>query len=172
LQGKNPLKQVNSYDTQIFSAQLSPHRSMQRKHFHVMIMCMCGAMFLLSIPFFVLGAWPVLGFMGLDLIGFWWAFQVNYREARACENIRLSHINLEVEKISARGAHSHWNFNPLWVRLEKREHEEYGLEKLLLVTRDKGLELASFLGPVQKADLARDLTAALREAKRGPDITG
>ncbi len=161
---------VNTYDAQIFSARLSPHRSMRREHFHVLMMCLCSAMFFLSIPFFILGAWPVLGFMGLDVLGIWWAFRVNYRDARACENIRLSHVELEVERVSPRGIRSCWRFNPLWVRLEKHEHEEYGLEKLLLISRDRWLELAAFLGPGQKADFARDLTAALRQAKRGPDL--
>jgi uncharacterized membrane protein len=164
------LPQTSSYDTQIFSAHLSPHRSMKRKHFHILMMGLCGAMFVISIPFFVLGAWPVLGFMGLDVIGFWWAFRANYKAARGYEDIRLSHLALEVDKVSPRGERASWSFNPFWVRLEKREHEEYGIEKLLLVTRERGLEVASFLGPEQKAEFARDLSAGLREAKRGPDV--
>lgn len=166
----NPLGQAGGYDTQIFSAHLTPHRSMKREHFHLLMMALCGAMFFLSIPFFVLGAWPVLGFMGLDIIGFWWAFHANYKAAKGYEDIHLSHLELQVEKVSPRGKTASWRFNPLWVRLEKHEREEYGIEKLLLVSRQRGLEVASFLGPDQKAEFARDFTLALREAKRGPDL--
>ena len=161
---------ASAYDTQIFSARLSPHRSMKREHFHILIMCLCAAMFFLSIPFFILGAWPVVGFMGLDVVGFWWAFHVNYKAARGYEDISLSHVELRVEKVTPRGSARRWQFNPLWVSLHKREHEEYGLEKLLLMSRGKGLEVAGFLGPDQKAEFARDFSLALRKAKRGPDV--
>ena len=159
---------VSASDTQIFSARLSPHRSLRREHFGLLMMVLCAAMFFISIPFFVLGAWPVVGLMGLDVLGFWWAFKVNYRDARAYEDIRLTHFELAVAKVSARGRRSEWRFNPAWVRLEKQEHEEYGLEKIWLVFRDKSVELASFLGPAAKAEFARDFAAALGEAKRGP----
>ncbi len=162
------MPQTGAFDTQIFSARLVPHRSLQRGHFHLLLMFFCAAMFFISIPFFVLGAWPVLGFMGLDVLGFWWAFRVNYRDARAHEDIRLTHAELSVDKVSARGQRSQWRFNPAWVRIEKQEHEEYGLEKLWLVFRDRSVELASFLGPAAKADFARDFALALSEAKKGP----
>lgn len=156
------------YDTQLFSARLVPYRSLQRKHFHVLIMLFCGAIFFISIPFVLLGAWPVAGFMGLDIIALWWAFRANYRSARMYEDIWLTHLELRVDKVSQYGATSGWTFNPAWVRLEKQEHEEYGLEKLLVISRDKGVELGSFLGPDAKARFAGEFAAALGEAKRGP----
>lgn len=159
---------ASAYGTQIFVARLMPHRSLQRRHFHWLLMVFCAAMFCVSVPFFVLGAWPVLGFMGLDVLGFWWAFRVNYRDAKACEDIRLSHAELVVDKVSPRGQHAQWRFNPAWVRIEKQEHEEYGLEKLWIVFRDRSVELASFLGPAAKADFAKDFALALSEAKKGP----
>lgn len=158
----------NPFDAQLFSARLCPHRSLEKKHFHLLLMVFCGAMFFSAIPFVALGAWPVLGFMGLDVIGFWYAFHVNYRAARAYEDIRLTHGELAVEKVSHRGQRTQWRFNPAWVRIEKQEDEEYGLEKLWIVFRDKGVELASFLGPEAKAEFAKDFAAALSEAKRGP----
>jgi uncharacterized membrane protein len=163
-----PLNPASHNDTQIFSARLSPHRSLQRRQFHFLMMFLCGAMFFISIPFFVLGAWPVLGFMGLDVLGFWWAFRINYRDARAYEDIRLSHFELSVDRVSAKGKRDEWRFNPAWVRIVRQEHEEFGLEKLWIVFRDRSVELASFLGPDQKADFARDFALALSEAKRGP----
>lgn len=162
------LDSASSLDTQIFSARLSPHRSLKREQFLLLMMVLCGSMFVISIPFFLLGAWPVLGFMGLDVLGFWWAFKVNYRDARAYEDIRLTHFELAVAKVSPRGARAEFTFNPAWVRLEKQEDEDYGLEKLWLVFRDKSVELASFLGPVAKAEFAKDFALALSEAKRGP----
>ena len=57
--------------------------------------------------------------------------------------------------------------NPLWVRLEKVVHEEFGIERLFLVSRGKQLAIANFLGPDEKASFAQALGNALSEAKRG-----
>ena len=57
--------------------------------------------------------------------------------------------------------------NPLWVRLDKESHEEFGIERLFLVSRGKQLAIANFLGPDEKASFAKELGHALSEAKRG-----
>lgn len=134
-------------------------------------MIFCGAIFIISIPFVLLGAWPVAGFMGLDIVALWWAFRANYRSARMYEDIRLTHLELQINKVSQYGSRAAYTFNPAWVRLEKREHEEYGLEKLLLISRDKGVELGSFLGPDAKASFAGEFSEALGLAKRGPQLS-
>ena len=64
---------------------------------------------------------------------------------------------------------SEWTFNPLWVRLEIETHEEFGVERLALVSRGRSLGIASFLGPDEKQSFAKALTAALNTAKRGVD---
>ena len=61
--------------------------------------------------------------------------------------------------------------NPLWVKLDKVAHEEFGIERLFLVARGKQLAIASFLGPDEKASFAQELGNALSEAKRGPTRT-
>jgi len=60
-----------------------------------------------------------------------------------------------------------WLLNPLWVMLERETHEEYGIERLYLVSRGKQLTVAAFLGPNEKAAFAKALSSALNEAKRG-----
>ena len=55
--------------------------------------------------------------------------------------------------------------------MKKRVHEEFGIERLFLVSRGKELAVASFLGPDEKASFAKALGAALTEAKRGPTRT-
>ena len=74
---------------------------------------------------------------------------------------------LRVRKVSPRGTAREWVLNPLWVKLDKVVHEEYGIERLSLVSRGKQLAIASFLGPDEKASFAQALGHALSEAKRG-----
>ena len=114
-----------------------------------------------------MGAWPVFGFFGLDVLLLYWAFKLNYRHAAAYEEVKVTPAALTVRKVSHRGVAREWVLNPLWVKLDKVVHEEFGIERLFLVSRGKELAIASFLGPDEKASFAKALGAALSEAKRG-----
>ena len=78
---------------------------------------------------------------------------------------------LTVRKVSHHGRISEWTLNPLWVRLDRDVHAEFGIERLFLVSRGRRLPIAGFLGPQEKASFAQALSAALGEAKRGPTRT-
>lgn len=159
---------ANAYDAQIFAARLQPHRSLEQRQFHQLLMIFSVLVFFITIPFFLLGAWPVVGFMGADIALFYWAFRANFRAARAYEEIRVSPLELRVERVSARGEKREWRFNPAWVRLEKEEDEDYGLLRLTLFSRGHGLELGAFLPPQAREKFASDLALALAQARRGP----
>jgi uncharacterized membrane protein len=92
---------------------------------------------------------------------------VNYGRAAAYEEVTITPSALTVRKVSHRGRAREYVLNPMWVRLDKVEHEEYGIERLSLVSRGRQLSLASFLGPDEKATFASALTHALNEVKRG-----
>jgi uncharacterized membrane protein len=106
--------------------------------------------------------------MGLDVLLFYWAFRVNFRDARGFEDVSLTPIELNIARVDPRGARQEWCFSPSFVRLERQEHEDFGITRLDLVSRGQRLELASQLGPRAKADFARELTGALAQARRGP----
>jgi uncharacterized membrane protein len=101
----------------------------------------------------------------------YWAFRINYRAARAYEEVTVTASELKLRKVSYHGHVSEWTLNPLWVRLDRDEHAEYGIERLYLVSRGRRLPIASFLGADEKASFAHALAAALGEAKRGPTRT-
>ena len=78
---------------------------------------------------------------------------------------------LRVRKVSHRGKVAEWSLNPLWVRIDRDTHEEFGIERLFLVSRGERLAIAAFLGPQEKESFAHALSAALGEARRGPTRT-
>jgi uncharacterized membrane protein len=121
--------------------------------------------------FVSLGAWPVMGFFGLDVLLVYFAFRANYRAARAYEEVTVTASELTVRKIGHRGGVRQWTLNPLWVRLERIVHEEFGIERLFLVSHGRRLAIGGFLSPAEKASFARALSSALGEAKRGPTRT-
>src|SRR5882757_5717887 len=130
--------------------------------------CLCALSFGTGLAFLLMGAWPVLGFFGLDVLAIYWAFRVNFRDAKATEEIRVTPSELRVRRVSHRGRVVEWVLNPLWVQLDQKTHAEFGIEKLYLVSRGRRVSIASFLGPDEKASFAKALLAALQAARRGP----
>src|ERR1700687_1658361 len=153
---------------EIFSALLTPHRSLNRTGFLVVMAVVTFVSFVAGIAFLLMGAWPVLGIFSLDVLAIYWAFRVNFRRAKASEEILVTPSELRLRRISHRGHVVEFVLNPLWVRLDQISHVEYGIEKLYLLSRGRRVSIASFLGPDEKASFAKALTAALQAARRGP----
>ena len=123
--------------------------------------------FVAGIAFLLMGAWPVFGFFGLDMLVIYWAFRINFRSADATEDIVMTPSELRVRRVSHRGHVMEWALNPLWVQLDQTGDPEFGIERLYLVSRGRRVSIGSFLGPDEKASFAKALLAALQTAKRG-----
>jgi uncharacterized membrane protein len=155
----------------IFSAIITPHRSLSRAGFILLMLTIGGLSFISGILFLLVGAWPVFGFLALNVALVYWAFRANYRAARAYEKVTVTASELTVRKVNQRGGVREWTLNPVWVRLDRIEHEEFGIERLYLTSHGRRLSIAGFLGAEEKASFARALSSALGEAKRGPTRT-
>jgi uncharacterized membrane protein len=155
-------------DAPIFSAMITPHRSLGTRGFLVLMGLVAAISFAAGMVFLLAGAWPVFGFFGLDVLLIYWAFRASYRAAAAYEQVTVTASELTVRKVSPRGQAREWSFNPLWVRLDREILDEFGLQRLFVVSRDRRLPIAGFLAPEEKEDFAAALSAALGEARRGP----
>jgi uncharacterized membrane protein len=156
------------FEQPIFTAELTPYRSLSRRGFIILMTFLCVVSFTAGIVFLRMGAWPVFGFFGLDVLLIYWAFRVNYARARASEHLVLTPHELRLRRVSHRGHVMEWTFNPHWVRLDQEEHEEFGIERLYLTSHGRSVAVGSFLGPDEKASFAKALRLALQDAKRGP----
>jgi uncharacterized membrane protein len=153
---------------ELFSALLTPHRSLNRNGFLVLMAFLSVISFAAGIAFLLMGAWPVFGFFGLDVLAIYWAFRVNFRRAAATEEISVTASELRVRRVSHRGRVVEFVLNPLWVQIDQKTHAEFGIEKLYLVSKGRRVTIASFLGPDEKASFVKALTDALHAARRGP----
>jgi uncharacterized membrane protein len=151
----------------LFSARVTPHRSLNRTGFLVLMTFIGIVSFVAGVAFCLMGAWPVLGFFGLDVLVIYWAFRINFRSAAATEDIVVTPSELRVRRVSHRGHLIEYSFNPLWVQLEQTGDPEFGIEHLFLVSRGRRVPIGHFLGPDEKASFAKALLAALQTAKRG-----
>ena len=78
-------------EPELFSALLTPHRSLSRTGFVVLMAFLSAISFAAGLAFWMMGAWPVSGFFGLDVLAVYFAFKINFRNARATEEIRVTH---------------------------------------------------------------------------------
>jgi uncharacterized membrane protein len=152
----------------LFEDTLTPHRSLGVRGFRILMFAACGASSALSVPFYLIGAWPIVGFLGLDVLAIYVAFRLSFRSARACEHFRLTYFELVFARVSAAGARREWRLPPAWVRLEQVDDEDYGPQSLTLVSRGRSWRIARNVGPDRKAEFAGEFTRALVEARRGP----
>jgi uncharacterized membrane protein len=150
-----------------FDAVLTPHRSLGRKGFLVLMSAVIAINFAAGMVFLLLGAWPVFGFCGLDVALVYWAFRANYRAARAHETVQMSDDELRVRRVDQKGRARAWSFQPYWVRLELHENPDESTE-LYLVSHGRALEVAHVLSPAERLDFARALRKALGEMKERP----
>jgi uncharacterized membrane protein len=163
----------NGFDTGdaepvLFSARLTPHRSLNRTGFVLVMTFLSVISFATGVAFLMMGAWPVFGVLGLDVLAIYIAFKINFGRARAREEITVTPSELRLRRVSHRGHVVEWVFNPLWVRLDEETHEEFGTERLYLTSRGRRVSVGSFLGADEKASFANALRAGLVAAKRGP----
>src|SRR6266567_5343627 len=159
----NAQQAVHDAEPTLFSAMLTPHRSLGGVGFLVLMGVISIVSFAGGVVFYIVGAWPVGGFFGLDAVLIYWAFRVNYRAAEAYEEVTVTPSELRVRKVTHKGKVSEWSLNPVWTNLDRDTHEEYGLIRLFLVSRGKRLAVASFLGPAEKETFAAALAAAIGE---------
>src|SRR5689334_20798114 len=151
----------------LFSALLTPHRSLSRTGFMLLMAFLTVISFAAGVAFLIMGAWPIFGFLGLDVLAIYIAFKINFRRARAREEITVTPSELRVRRISHRGHVMEWVLNPLWVQIDQITHEEFGIERLYLVSSGQRVSIGSFLGAEEKASFSKALRAGIEAAKRG-----
>ena len=147
-----------------FRAILHPHRSLSRTGFLILLAFIGGLSLATSIAFFVIGAWPVLGFYGLDILALYIAFKLNYRAGKAYELVELSPEVLKITQVQPSGRSSSFDFNPYWVRVLLNEWPD-GSADLKLALHGKEFEFARFLNAEEKRDFAQALRDALTIAR-------
>ena len=156
-------------DDTVFSALIRPHRSMGAEGRRLVITLVAVAGVISSIPFMIIGAWPVAGYFGLDVLLLAIAFRVNQNRAHEWEEVLLTPVQLHFRRVSHRGETAEWHLNPAWVRIERgSEDEDFGLQDLAIVSGPTRIPVAKHLSPLERAQFARAFEAGLLKAKRGP----
>ncbi|MGJ8569425.1 MAG: DUF2244 domain-containing protein [Hoeflea sp.] len=149
-----------------FEAVLSPHRSLGRFGF-VLLMSIATVITAVHMVIFArVGAWPVFAFFGLDLALLFGAFWLSYRSGRMREFIRMSRTDLTIRKVFPSGREIDHQFNPFWTSFNIARHEEIGITDMRISSRGQQTEVGSFLNPDDKESFATAFQRALATIKK------
>ena len=153
-------------DEPLFEAVLSPHRSLGRTGFTILMTLVTVITVVHMVIFVRIGAWPIFAFFGLDLALLFGAFWLSYRSGRMREFIRMSRTDLNVRKVSPSGRTVEHRFNPFWARFNIARHEEIGITGMQITGQGQRTDVGGFLNPDDKESFASAFQRALATVKQ------
>jgi len=150
----------------VFSTVLRPSRSLRLKNLQVVVIIIAVIWFVVGLLFALAGAWPVIGFLGLEVVLLYFALTLNLRRGRAHETINLTDDELVVSRINHWGQRQNWTFQPYWLRVEL-ERPPGRRSRLSLISHGESLVVGAFLPPAERELLAYRLREALARIRGG-----
>lgn len=148
-----------------FNTELRPHRSLAPSGFVIVMAVATGFGFVIGVTFMLIGAWPVLGFCGLEILLLYIAFRMNYRAGLRRERILLTDRGLQVRYRAPDGTTRDWDSEPNWLRMTV-ENPRRGAGKITLSSHGRQTSIGSFLTHGERTDLAEALELAIRQYRR------
>ncbi|MGH6946036.1 MAG: DUF2244 domain-containing protein [Kiloniellales bacterium] len=151
----------------LLDLEIRPYRSLSPRGFVIFMAAISVVSFGAGWAFFLLGAWPVVGFLGLDVALVYLAFRINYRAARRWERLRLTADSLLVARGDEAGEQSRETLQPYWLTLRLAGPQDQP-RALLLRSHGRDCEIGRFLGPAERLALAERLRRALASLQANP----
>lgn len=153
-------------DGAIFDAILYPNRSLPTAGFVAVMTVVIAVNLFFGLTFLALGAWPIVGFCGLDVFLVWLAFKLSYRQGRLHERVRVAPGEMWVSRVEPSGHETRWRLQPHWTRvaIEKPVRHE---SQVRVTSKGRTLILGAFLSPRERGEFADALAAALHRARAG-----
>jgi len=152
-------------DEPFFRALLTPHRSLGRKGFALLMGALLFGWLATGAIFLAHGAWPVFGFFGLDVLLVYICFKLNYRAARAREEVSVSRTSLDITKIAPSGHSEAHHFDPFWAKFAISRHDEIGITGMAVEGQGRSVAIGGFLNPDDRESFAVAFSRALATAK-------
>jgi uncharacterized membrane protein len=152
-------------DRPLFDFVIHPYRSLGPEGFRVLFGVVLAANAVVAVVLVALGGWPVLGFLGLDILLIYLAFRMSYAQTRAFERVTIDQDALVVERVDRKGARREWRFPAYWVSVWYEGDEDTGVSTVTLRSHGRALEIGGFLSPFERKDFAETLRDALHKAR-------
>lgn len=141
-----------------FSRVLRPHRSSSERAVKIVSMFVFFLFMPTGTVFLLLGAWPVFGFMGLEVAALIFALRYNHRVGSAFETVTLSDTEFRFSKVDHWGKRQHWSFQPHWLKVRVDDASK----QLICGTHGRHVTIGKFLTADEREDLCARLSEEVR----------
>ncbi|WP_375572209.1 DUF2244 domain-containing protein [Ahrensia marina] len=163
----NPITNLKDEEP-LFAARLTPHRSLPRNGFVLLMLLIGGLTISTGLMFLAIGAWPIVAFLILDVTIVFLAFHLSYRSGRAYEEVTVTPDLLTIRRVSPWGRVSVDQLHPVWTRLKTAyDEEEERVLAIKLESKGKQVPVGAFMNPDDKESFANALGEVLARLKRG-----
>ena len=153
----------------LFSAMVTPHRSLSHAGFLIVMAAVGGVSFVAGMAFYAMGAWPVMGFFGLDVALIYLAFRINYRAGRAHEIVELTARALDITHVTYNGRRTTFSCNPYWARVDVRTGPD-GRSDLRIQAQGRSHSFGHVLNHEERREFAQALKDVLFNYRGGVRI--
>ena len=148
----------------LFNITVLPYRSLSKKGFKNLMLIVCFIFFSIGIFFWSIGASPVFGFLGLDVLCLYLAFKINYKNGEIFENLKILNSELVITRFFPSGKSQVWNLEPYWTKAEILSQSKNN-DALVVRSKEKVVMLGSFLNLNDKKKLKKKINNALSSYK-------
>lgn len=121
----------------------------------------------LSLVFWLHGFWPVLAFLGLDVLLLAVAFRCIRLRPAPYEDVIVDADAIVIRRADGRRPVIEERLPTLWTQLEREEDDDFGCLALRLRRRRRAVVVAAMLSPDERRSFAEVLSEALSRARKG-----
>ena len=144
-------------------AVIQPNRSLSRRGLWLVLGVFALFNFWMAVFLFLIGAWPVPVFLGLDFVGVIVAFRIYRRFAERAERVSVDSDRVTVSRENAHGRSTVWSSPTAFTRVRFEENTRQD-RRLTLHLYGRSVTIGSSLGQSERERLKARLELALSDA--------
>ncbi len=153
----------------LFQTELRPNRSSTPEAIQKLALVLSAVLIPAGLVFVYVGAWPVFGFLGLELVALVALLNCHHKRSYIIERIAITTKGLKVERIAPCGRRHEWHFQHHWLQVNVDEDSERDCT-LELRSHGRALAIGAFLTPHERREVARRLRDQLHAAAQPHSI--
>lgn len=147
-----------------------PHRSLSKRGFAIVLIALGSLAFAIGTGFFLAGAWPVFGFLGVEFLVVYIAFRLNFRAAKKRQSITVTDKMLRVDTTHPSGKTDSVSLPTSWVRVTVSPDGAPDItsryqQKITVSSHGHSVVIADFIHPAETPQLARHITGMIDRAR-------
>ena len=158
------MSDINDLPTVYLDAELRPNASLSRFGFTLLMGLVGLFSFAAGVLYFTIGAWPVMGFFGLDALMIWYAFRLSFRAQEQVTYVRVDEAYVRLWHMQGGKADKKADVPTAFVRVALDEPVTHNSFLSLQYGR-KAWVIGRFLTPKRRKAFADELRAAISQAR-------